>query len=83
MYDSWLIAWHLTHYLKAQNGQKLELVENKIQEIFMQCLVLNKTVTPLLLVGNEFMIHVADSALRTSPTTVSKSSYPTMEQLLL
>ena len=47
------------------NGRKLESVENKIRDNFIQCLVFNKTITPLMLVGYELMI--ADSVLRASP----------------
>ena len=47
-----------------KNGQKLESVENKISDIFIQCLVFNKTIIPLTFVGYELMI--ADSVLRTS-----------------
>ena len=36
-------------------SQKLQSVENKIQGIFIQCLVFNKTVIPLTLVGYELM----------------------------
>ena len=43
-------------------------------EIFYQCLVFNKTVILLTLVGYELMI--ADSVLRTS-SRLSKSSYAT------
>ena len=50
----------------SQNGRKLELIEIKIQDTFIQCLVFNKTIIPLTLVGYEFMI--ADSVLRTSST---------------
>ena len=48
-----------------QNGQKLKLVENKIK-IFLSsvCLVFNKTIIPLTLVGYELMI--AHSVPRTS-----------------
>ena len=45
-------------------AEKLKLVENKIRDIFNQCLVLNVTIIPLTLVGYELMI--ADSVLRTS-----------------
>ena len=42
----------------TQNGKKIELVEtknkeNKIRDIFIQCLVFNKTIIPLMLVGYE------------------------------
>ena len=47
-----------------QNGRKLESVENIVRNVFIQCLVLNKTITLLTLVGYELMI--ADSVLRTS-----------------
>ena len=43
---------------------KLESVEIKIWDIFIQCLVFNKTIISLTLVGYELMI--ADSVLRTS-----------------
>ena len=48
------------------NGRKLESVENKIRDkiICIQCLVFNKTIIPLTLVGYELII--ADSVLRTS-----------------
>ena len=47
-----------------ENGRKLESIEIKIQDIFIQSLVFNKTIIPITLVGYEFMI--ADSVLRTS-----------------
>ena len=47
-----------------QNGRKLESKEIIIHDIFIQCLVLNKTIIPLALVGYELMI--ADSVLHTS-----------------
>ena len=37
-----------------QNGRKLESVEDKISDTFIQCLVFNKTIIPLTLVGYEF-----------------------------
>ena len=48
----------------SQNGRKLESVDNIVRNIFIQCLVFNKTIIPLTLVGYELMI--ADSVLRTS-----------------
>ena len=47
-----------------ENSQKLKSIEIKIQDIFIQSLVFNKTIIPLTLVGYELMI--ADSVLRTS-----------------
>ena len=47
-----------------QNGRKLESIEIKIQDTFIQCLVFNKTISPLTLVGYELM--TADSVLRTA-----------------
>ena len=46
-----------------QNGRKLESAENRIPDIFIQCLVFNKTIISLTLVGYELMI--TDSVLRT------------------
>ena len=42
-----------------KNDQKLESVEDETSDIFIQCLVFNKTIIPLTLVGYELMI--ADS----------------------
>ena len=50
--------------IPAQNGRKLESVENKIRNILIQCMVFNKTVTPPKLVG--YKLIIADSVLRTS-----------------
>ena len=49
---------------RGRNGRKLESVENIVRNIFIQCLVFNKTIVPLMLVGYELMI--ADSVLSTS-----------------
>ena len=35
----------------AQNGRKLKSGENKIRDIFIQCLAFNKTIIPLSLMG--------------------------------
>ena len=56
-----------------ENGRKLESIEIKIKDIFIQSLAFNETIIPLTLVGYELMI--ADSVLGTS--SASKSSYPT------
>ena len=53
---------------------KTRVVENRIRDIFIQCLVFNKTIIPLTLVGYELMI--ADSVLRIS-SVIYKSSYLT------
>ena len=50
----------------ASKCRKLESVENKIRDIFNQCLVFNKRITPLTFVGYELMM--ADSVLCTSAT---------------
>ena len=47
-----------------KNGRKLKSIEIKIQDIFIQSLVFNRIIIPLMLVGYELMI--ADSVLRTS-----------------
>ena len=56
----------LSREIFPQKGRKLESVENKIRDIFSQCLLFNKTIIPLTLVGYELMI--ADSVFRTSST---------------
>ena len=52
-----------------QNGPKLELIDNKSRAILIHCLVFNKTIIPLTLVGYELMI--ADWVLRTSDRALS------------
>ena len=48
----------------AEKARKLELVENKIRDIFFQCSMLfYKTIIPPTILGYELM--VADSVLRT------------------
>ena len=59
----WKITF-LSRKFFPQNGRKLESVENIVRDIFILCLVFNKTIIPLTLVGYELMI--ADSVLRTS-----------------
>ena len=54
------------HGVGTKMAKKLELVENKIRDIFIQCLVFNKTIIPLTLVGHELMIAI--SVLCTSST---------------
>ena len=53
--EIWKLAV-LSGKIFPQNGQKLEVVENKIQDISIQCLVFNKTIIPLRLVGYELII---------------------------
>ena len=55
--EIWKLAI-LSGKIFPQNGQKLEVVENKIQDIniSIQCLVFNKTIIPLRLVGYELII---------------------------
>ena len=48
-------------------------VENKIRDIFIQCLVFNKTIIPLTLVGYELMI--AGSVIRTGLVTNHKPGH--------
>ena len=54
----------LSRKIFTQDGRKLESIENKVRDIFIQCLVFNKTIISLTLIGYELMI--ADLVLRTS-----------------
>ena len=49
--------------ISPQNGQKLESVETKIRDTFVQHFVFNTTTVPLTFVGYELII--ADSMLLT------------------
>ena len=48
----------------TQSGRKLESVENKVRDIFIQCLVFNKTIIPFTLVRYELMIADSSAILK-------------------
>ena len=45
----------ITENFHLKSGRKLESVENKIRDIFIHCLLLNKTAIQLTFVGYELM----------------------------